>query len=164
MSGLIGAALPVTILVVDDQRTVEIQPWLDKICGCEPIAARWLQQRDSLDGGSNDFRSDWWPGGGLLADSGLSDIRQRNNPYTLYPVSGCNGRLAFNGITRDQYGSPLGNCTVRCYRTSTHELQSVVTSDANGAFIATTPYSDSHFLVVHGAAVAGASVDTATPS
>jgi hypothetical protein len=71
------------------------------------------------------------------------------------------------GVTRDQYGSPLGNCTVRCFRTSSGELVSQVTSDANGNYVATSPYSDQHFLTVHKTLspdVAGASVDTLTPS
>jgi hypothetical protein len=165
VSGLIGAALPVTIHVVDDQRLVEIQPWLDRSFPIEPIAAQWSQERDQLGGETFDFRSDWWPAGsGLVSDGGISDVIMGYGAFDPYPVSGCNGRLAFNGVTRDQYGSPLGGCTVRCYRTSTHELQSVVTSDANGAYIATSPYGDSHFLVVHGTGVAGASIDTVVPT
>lgn len=166
MSGLVGAARPVSILVVDDQRTVEIMPWLDLSgVACSVEYPAWKQERDPLGGECGDYRTDWWPAGsGMVADTGISDVLVGLGPYDAYPVSGCNGRLAFNGITRDQYGSPLGNCTVRCYRVSTHELQSVVTSDANGAYIATTPYNDAHFLVVHGTSVAGASLDTITPS
>lgn len=163
MSGYIGAALSVQILTYDDQSHVEIEPWLDRTFPIEAIAPVRGPFRDALDGEMFDFRSDWWPAGtGLVADGGISDVMTGYGAFDPYPVSGCNGRLLFNGITRDQHGSPLANCTVRCYRTSTHELQDVVTSDVNGAYRLTTPYSDAHFLTVHGSSVAGASIDTVT--
>ncbi len=108
----------------------------------------------------------WWPAATNLLDSGgtLSDIIDSVWFLSPYPVSGANGRLGFVGVTRDQYGSPLGNVTVRCYLTSSAELVSTVLSDADGQFTITTPYGGAHYLTTHATGVAGATVDTLTPS
>lgn len=117
------------------------------------------------------FESEWWPsrsslmGGfdGVAENLLLGEAPWRSRPSTR---SGCNGRLAFVGYTRDQFGSVLGGCTVRCFRTSSDELVSKVVSDANGYYVATTPYSDGHYLTVHKTLspdVAGASIDTLVP-
>lgn len=117
-----------------------------------------------------DFSSPWWPNisGFGVGIEGLADSTplSRQLVYPTWFAYGSNGRLAFSGITRDQYGSPLPNCTVRCIRNSTDELVSKVSSDANGAYIATTPYSDAHFLVIHNSdgTLAGATVNTALPA
>lgn len=115
------------------------------------------------------FATPWWPrrGGVLTGETGVSDILCGSSvEFDLYPVAGCNGRFGISGITRDQYGSPLGLCTVRLFVTATDELVARVTSDANGAFIATSPYGvgTPHYMTVHyGGTVAGASVDTLIP-
>ena len=75
-------------------------------------------------------------------------------------------RDGISTFTVDQGGNVLPNATVRAFRTSSNELVSQVLSDANGYYIATTPYGDGHFLTVHAATVppvAGASIDTLTP-
>ena len=103
----------------------------------------------------------------MIADTGISDVLDSWHDANIYPVAGCNGRLAFAGVTRDQYGSAIGGCTVRCFRSSTCELMSTVLSDPQGNYIATTPYYESHFLTVHKSGppdVAGASIDTVTPA
>jgi hypothetical protein len=117
------------------------------------------------------FRTKFWPRGNSAIIGGWSgsadDLFQGKPQQWIAPriERGANGRLSFVGYTRDQYGSPTGNCTVRCYRTSTEELVSKVTSDANGLYYATTPYNDSHFLVIHSPAtgLAGATRDSLTP-
>ncbi len=117
--------------------------------------------------GQEDFiySTPWWPNyGGLMNDGGLGDIVESAEFESYWTLSGCNGRLGFVGVTRDQYGSPVAGCTVRCYLVSTNELVSMVTSDANGAFVATSPYNTPHFLVTHGVGIAGASIDTLTPA
>lgn len=119
----------------------------------------------------NGFMSPWWPtrgyllGGWGFEGDNLVELSAKHSD--MWRSFGSNGRLGFVGITRDAYGSPLGGCTVRCFRNSTNELVSAVTSDANGFYIATTPYNDAHYLVVHKTGspnVAGASVNTITPS
>lgn len=118
------------------------------------------------------FHTRWWPRSGQIlggwGDGLGGDIFQNKSPRWKQPftVRGCNGRLAFVGYTRDQYGSPLGGCTVRLYRVSTEEQQAKVVSDANGLYFATTPYGDQHFLVIHSPAgdLAGATKNTLTPA
>lgn len=110
---------------------------------------------------------EWWPSrSGFVADAAQIDSAA---PWWGAPSnrSGCNGRLAFVGYTRNAYGSPLGGVTVRLFRTSSDELVAKVVSDANGYYTATSPYLDAHYMVVHKTAtpdVAGASVDTIIPS
>lgn len=114
------------------------------------------------------FQSPWWPSQGLFGDSG--DVTPICSPcvYTcVWVLAGQNGRLAFVGVTRDAYGSPIGGATVRCFRAATDELTAIVTSDPAGNYIATTPYYEAHYLVVHKSGspdVAGASVATLFPS
>lgn len=116
------------------------------------------------------FRTPWWPkhsgfAGDLAADVAVID-RAPGTRDNVWLLSGANGRYAFAGITRDANGTPLPNCTVRCFRTSTDELVSKVTSDANGYYLATSPYSDAHYLTVHcstPSSTGGASSDNLTP-
>lgn len=113
------------------------------------------------------FMSPWWPFRGYLIGDGaaglmpLLELSARHGD--IWRAFGANGRLGFVGFTRNQYGSPLGGCTVRCFLASTSELVSQVVSDDAGFYIATTPYVGAHFLTVHKAGspdVAGASIDT----
>ena len=151
-------------LVVDDRRLV----MADAIRASSdfsppPLHPILIADPNTIYGSALYFGFDWWPArSSQLGDTGISDVASLVYFDDVYPVSGCNGRFSFSGITRDVYGSPVPKCTVRCYRTSTHELQSVVTSDANGLYIATTPYNDAHFLTVHNLtySIAGASIDT----
>lgn len=111
------------------------------------------------------FVSPWWPfrGGLLGVDSGdLLSLSARHSD--MWRSFGSSGRLSLVGTTRDALGSPLGNCTVRLFRTSTDELVTKITSNANGAFVATSPYDDAHYMTVHGpGGVAGATIDTLIP-
>lgn len=163
MSSLAGAARPVQIA------------WSDR-AHADPYYSDWLiaqpppiQPAIAIDlCACGSWRTPWWPcGSSLVGETGVSDALTSDIGWFVEWISGgCNGRLGFNGITRDQYGSPLGGCTVRLFRTSTNELQAIVTSDANGAFLATSPYNDAHFMTVHKAGspdVAGASIDTIIP-
>ena len=153
-SGLYGARLQ-----VDDYRGVSEGDWLMN-CVREshpPVAL--------VDDGvaTASFATCYWPGGASI-DGGDGSVRPEVWAAPPWTTSGANGRLGFVGVTRDVYGSALGDCTVRCSRTSTNELVSQVTSDANGNYIATTPYNDGHYLVVHKTStVAGASVDNLIP-
>lgn len=118
------------------------------------------------------FKSRWWPrAGSLVGGLGEGDPAAALLALPAQWIAprtqrGANGRLAFVGITRDQHGSPLGGCTVRCYRTSTNELVSQVLSDpVSGAYFATSPHGGAHFLVVHGpgGTIAGATPDSLVP-
>lgn len=114
------------------------------------------------------FQSPWWPQSSNIMGWDGTDTHLLMLPAAFswpWITLGANGRLGFVGITRDRFGSALGGCTVKCFRTSSDELVSTVISDpATGYYIATTPYNDAHYLVVQGTGVAGASVNTVTPA
>lgn len=55
---------------------------------------------------------------------------------------------AFVGVTRDQYGSPLGSVNLRLFRASDSLLVTTGTSDPAGNFSLVTPYyPNAHFIV-----------------
>lgn len=119
------------------------------------------------------FCSPWWPSAGNLMTGGLAGdvdtgvMRRSAQHSDMWRSFGTNGRLAFVGFTRDSAGAPIAGCTVRAFRTSTDELVSRVTSDANGRYEATSPYLEAHYITVHKTGspdIAGASVDTLTPA
>lgn len=163
MSGWINAASFVLLDPSDDRLLAE--EFSDD--GPQPILyGNDFTQTDFLE--IQDYITPWWPGGtaGFMADTGISDAFVTGIYYQrVYPVAGCNGRLAFVGVTRDQNGSALGGQTVRLYRVLTGELIAIVLSDANGNYTATTPYYEAHFLTTHfNSIIAGATVDNLLPS
>lgn len=163
MSALVGNALPNFIF---GQRAYldGDDPWWGNEDLFPGPGIMSLQNREVVLGTPGDA-TPWWPRRGSLMggfdgvdeNSMLARAAWWGDPWLL---SGASSRLAFVGITRDQYGSPLAGCTVRCFVTSTDELVAKVVSDANGAYTATSPYNVDHYLVVHSAdgTVAGASV------
>lgn len=166
MSGLVGAALPQFIQRPADKSCLD-----DYYGGEAEIATPLILDLLSSEGleFEQDYVTPWWPGSSFAVnDTGISDVLWGNGWDDPWIFSGCNARLGFVGITRDQYGSPLGGCTVRCFRTSNSELVYQTVSDiTTGEFLVTSPYTDGHFLVVHKTGtpdVCGASVDTLTPS
>ena len=168
MTGFVGAALTQIILLSDDTRACDEQ-WLGNEDLFVPPVLWDTQWEDDKEYAG--WQTPWWPAGssvcfgsgGLQVDCPIAQAGWWGEPWIS---SGANGRLAFVGITRDATGSALANCTVRCIRTGTDEMVSKVTSDANGFYIATSPYTDAHFLVIHNAAGdrAGASVNTILPA
>lgn len=169
MSSLVGAALPAFILRQDDVRNAD-----EYFFGNESayFPAKMLDLCPASENEAVGFATAWWPAGSNLM-GGLDGVPENTllgsparwtDPwYSL----GSNGRLGFVGYTRDQYGSPLAGCTVRCFRTSSNELTAQVVSDGNGFYQATTPYADGHYLVIHKTGspeVAGASISTLTPA
>lgn len=167
MSGLIAAAQPVNIIQADDVRHVD-EYWFGRDDLVQPptiIGRQWEEEREF-----QGFTSPWWPrAGGLLGDA-AGDVNPLTQPAwwgEAWHQGGASSRLAFVGYARDWAGNVLPSATVRCFLTSTVELVSTVSSDANGYYAATTPYGGAHFLTVHGTAsgvpVSGASVDTLVP-
>lgn len=166
-----GVGLTVTIHASDDRRACD-----ECYHGMRPSAIFRLPVANEQRVAANttprqNFRSRWWPRSGSIIGgwSGSADDMFLNLPAQwIAPVveRGANGRLGFVGYTRDQYGSALGGCTVRLYRVSTEEQVAKVTSDANGLYFATTPYSDEHFLVIHNTAgtLAGATKTSLLPA
>lgn len=83
--------------------------------------------------------------GDLGADVGVLDSGLRARIDMLEAGAYAYG---FTGVTRDQYGSPLGGVNVRLFRTSNSLLVATTTSDSAGNFTVATPYyPDAHFLV-----------------
>lgn len=116
----------------------------------------------------SDFRSPWWPRSGMIGDY-QDDVGALDCGVFWYDTpeytSGSSSLMGIFGVTRDQYGSAIGSCVVKLFRTSDDSLQSQVTSDPNtGAFMLTTPYyPDRHYIVSYKAGapdISGASVNT----
>jgi len=95
------------------------------------------------------FANGWWPRGGLMGNDG--DILAAATWGEFDQTAGAASRYGFTGITRDQYGSVLGSCVVKLFRTSDDKLIDTTTSNATtGAFLLNTPYyPDTHYIYVH---------------
>lgn len=116
--------------------------------------------------GNADFRSPWWPRSTLLGDD-VVDVGMLEADWFEPPETtrGMNTRFGFVGVTRDVYGSILGGCVVKAFRTTTDEKTDQQVSDVTtGAFLVSTPYyPDAHYLVSYKAGspdVQGSTVNT----
>jgi hypothetical protein len=169
INGSIG--LPVTIHAAEDRRACDSTYHGKRTRAPDPLLlCTEMRVADNAYDGFM-YQTRWWPRTGQILggwSGSADDFFLNKSPRWKAPriERGANGRLSFVGYTRDQYGSAIGNCTVRCYRASTEELVSKVTSDANGLYYATSPYSDAHFLVIHGpdGTLAGATKDSLLPA
>lgn len=116
------------------------------------------------------WQTPYWPGtGGLSTDAGGICGDLLNGFWYEQPdiVSGHAFRYAFVGVTRDQFGGPLGGVTMKLFRTVDDTLQDTQVSDASGGYILSTPFIDAHYVVSQKAGpppVAGATVNTLIPS
>jgi hypothetical protein len=144
MSQFIGAALPQFRLERKDMRLHrESQP-------VEDARARLPVRHDA---GFVGFYSDYWPGnrgfvGDLGADVGLILPVWRKLLRRI--TAGAASRVGFVGITRDQYGAPVGSCVVQLFRTSDDLFIMEITSDASGNFLLQSWYSpDTHYIVAY---------------
>lgn len=63
--------------------------------------------------------------------------------------SGGNGRLGFNGFSRDASGGVIAGVTVKCMLTATDTKQSEAVSDANGLFVVSTSEAGGHYLIFY---------------
>lgn len=138
MSGLLANALP--LLDRSDQRINRMDLLPDEFV----VSDVWAIAVPSLGG-------PWWPrSAGFVGDLGLDVGLLAAVLWGEYDqAGGSSSSYAFVGVTRDVYGSILGGCTVKCFRTSDDLLISQVVSDAiSGQFTAPTPYYPStHYLV-----------------
>lgn len=113
------------------------------------------------------FATEWWPAratAGFVGDGGadvgiLAGVRWGN--YDI--AAGAASRFGFVGVTRDQWGTAIGACTVYLFRTSDNVLQDTTTSDPDGNFLLNTAYyPDTHYIVAHKAG--SPDVDGVTPN
>jgi hypothetical protein len=155
MSQLLGNASPQFIITMDDNRHLANAYSADQEVILGPLFV-------------GDFRNPWWPRSGFFGDTstdiGVLDATSLGFE-TPEVTHGSDGRLMISGYTRDAYGSPIGGCTVKLFRTFDDSLQSVAVSDPNtGFYQLTTPfYPDTHYVMAYKAAVpdiAGATVNT----
>jgi hypothetical protein len=116
------------------------------------------------------YTTGWWPGTGGLDASGNEWLIPQ---WQLLPemYSGAVSKMAFIGVTRNAFGTALGECTVKLYKTADgaypgtkDTLLYEATSDVSGNFITYTQYyPDTHYMVSYKAGapdVQGTTVNT----
>jgi hypothetical protein len=102
---------------------------------------------------------------GFYGDLGL-DVGILGAPVWVMPPplpSGANGRLGFNGFSRDASGGVIAGVTVKCMLTATDTKQSEAVSDANGLFVVSTAEAGGHYLIFYKAGtpdICGTTVNT----
>ena len=112
------------------------------------------------------FSGPWWPGSGLMGDLGVDVGMLEASAWGEYDqAAGAASRYGFVGVTRDQWGTPVGSVTCKLFRTADNSLQDTTTSNATtGEFLLNTYYyPDAHYIVCHKSGspdVDGASVNT----
>jgi hypothetical protein len=144
MSGLIGAALPQFILARKDIRLHrEGQP-------IEDARARMPHLHEACYEG---WFSDYWPGNrGFLGDrsTDVALLTPTWRKLLRRITAGAASRVGFVGVTRDQFGAPVGGCVVQLFRTSDDLFIMEITSDASGNFLLQSWYSpDAHYIVAY---------------
>jgi hypothetical protein len=146
MSGFIGAADPIAVLVGKDRRLTPnfqvVRKERDRIV-----------ERNSATERPGGYQNAFWPGtrgfiGDQGADVGITHAVWRGPISRL--AQGIASRVGFPGITRDQYGAPRAACTVILHRTATREFVYEGVSGADGAFLAQSVYAgENHYIVFH---------------
>lgn len=123
-----------------------------------PLGVGWKiwadisQYAESAYYGTTDDYTDFFPAGvsSLLGDVGLDVGMYNPLPWGAFEiVGGSTSALGIIGVTRDQYGTPVGSCVVQLFLTSTDALVIEGTSDVSGNFLLTTPFTGQHFIVAY---------------
>lgn len=99
------------------------------------------------------FRNQYWPGStGFIGDQATDfGVGVLETEYRRIPdlTRGRNSRYGFVGVSRDEFGSPLGQCVVTLFKTSDDSVVDRTMSDVYGAYVASTPfYPDTHWLKI----------------
>ena len=145
MSYLIGNAAPQFILTARD----------DRYSPHDPRRRGLLRiRRPARASPGYGHATPFWPG---LADSFIGDfggdvgVFGKGWSERYYRHSqGAASRVGFVGVTRDQYGTPVGSCVVQLFLTATDAFIMEVTSDASGNFLLQSWYSpDTHYIVAY---------------
>lgn len=87
----------------------------------------------------------------LLGDMAVDFGELAISPWILPPPvpSGANGRLGFNGFTRDASGGVIAGVTVKLFLTATDVKQSETVSNADGLFVVSTAAAGAHYLLFY---------------
>lgn len=99
--------------------------------------------------------------GDLGVDVGILDA-----PLWIMPPpmpGGANGRLGFNGFSRDASGGVIAGVTVKLFLTSTDVKQCETVSNTDGFFVVSTAEAGGHYLLFYKAGtpdVSGTTVNT----
>lgn len=143
MSGFIGAALTQNTIEMKDRRLIPnyqvVRRERDRV-----------SERHSATQYPGGLSSAWWPGNrGFVG----GDIAIQEAVWSRPLSRLCHGiasRVGFPGVTRNQYGAPLANCTVILHRTATREFVYEGVSGADGAFLAQSVFAgENHYIVFH---------------
>lgn len=111
---------------------------------------RYLVKAD-LTPKSPTYANGWWPRGNALIGDMTVDVGVMDAvAWGAYDaVGGVSSMLGIIGVTRDQFGTPVGSCTVQLFLTSNDQLMYEGTSDANGNFNALTTSTGQHYVVAY---------------
>ena len=148
MSVFIGAALPQFILKDDDDQRSHLRARRTTM----PTQTNIL--RIDVDAKVGDpglnFVQPFLPS--CFFGDGAVDVGILDAPAWIIPPpmrSGANGRLGFNGFSRDASGGVISGVTVKCMLTATDTKQSETVSDANGLFVVSTSEAGAHYLIFY---------------
>jgi hypothetical protein len=147
MSGLVGTVNGGVALMIKDERLAPnyqaIHRQRDRI-----------SERHSATGNAPvGYTSDFWPGNGGFGGDQATDVAVNRAVWSrglARLAHGVASRVGFVGVTRDQYGAPLGGVTCSLFKTDTRAWIMDIVSDANGNFLLQSVYSpDTHFIVFY---------------
>ena len=93
----------------------------------------------------------WQPSGGFIGDLGTDVGLMSSLSWSwYYQQAGASSAFGLRGVTRDVYGSPLGDCTVHLFLTATDTLLDTIVSGPDGTFVLRTAYyPNTHYIVAH---------------
>ena len=147
MSQLVGAAMPSFWFACDDDQRSHLRARRTEM----PSRDGGLRMDvEAPVGGPRAVIQPFLPSG-LYGDLAL-DVGIIDAPVWVMPPpmpSGSNGRLGFNGFSRDASGGVIAGVTVKCMLTSTDTKQSEAVSDANGLFVVSTAEAGGHYLIFY---------------
>lgn len=146
MSGFVGGALATGIIATKERRLTPnfqvIRKERDRIV-----------ERSSATERPGGYVNAFWPGSrGFVGDQSTDvGIQAAIWGRMISRIGhGIASRVGFPGVTRDQYGAPLGACTVILHKTATRELVYDGVSDSAGQFLAQSVYAgEAHYIVFH---------------
>lgn len=161
MSQLVGAAMPNFWFACDDDARSHLRARSTELPSRDGVLRVDVE---APVGGPRSVIQPFLPCG-FYGDMGL-DVGILYAPTWVMPPplpSGANGRLGFNGFSRDASGGVIAGVTVKCMLTATDTKQSEAVSDVNGLFVVSTAEAGGHYLIFYKTGtpdIAGTTVNT----